>query len=586
MANLSQSSLRNGVFTWLPFALFIFAAPAQPQAVKPDSLAQLSPLELAEFPDDEFVPVPRAGRPSSPAYRFSATNIFTIQVNVNDFGENIIGDAANEPSLTVDPTDPSRMAIGWRQFDTITSNFRQAGYGYSEDGGQTWRFPGVIEPGVFRSDPVLDADSQGNFYYNSLTSVGSDFFCHVFKSSDGGATWDAGTFAYGGDKQWMVIDKTGGPGEGNIYAFWKQSFSICAPGFFTRSSNGNASYENCVTLPDDLIRGTLAVGPEGELYACGQLQDGFAVAKSFNARDSNQVVSWDFSTAVDLGGTLGDRAGPNPAGILGQVWVAVDQSSGPMRGYVYLLAPVKRSSPADPVDIMFARSTDGGMTWSAPVRINDDLSNNAWQWFGTIAVAPNGRIDVTWLDTRDDPGGLASALYYSFSSDGGLNWSANERLSDSFDPHVGWPQQNKIGDYFDMISDDAGAHLAWAGTFNGEQDIYYSRISLPVVAIRDRKSEPGMAGSFALEQNYPNPFNPSTVISYAIEKRDFVQIKILNGLGELVRILVHEEKTPGRYAVTWEGRNDLGEFVSSGAYFYTLTAGDHDLISKRMILLK
>jgi len=65
------------------------------------------------------------------------------------------------------PTNGNRMAIGWRQFNTISSNFRQAGYGFTTNGGQTWTFPGVIEPGVFRSDPVLDTDSDGNFYYNS-----------------------------------------------------------------------------------------------------------------------------------------------------------------------------------------------------------------------------------------------------------------------------------------------------------------------------------------------------------------------------------------------------------------------------------
>ncbi len=86
------------------------------------------------------------------------------------------------------------MAIGWRQFDTISSNFRQAGFGFTTDGGLNWTFPGAIEPGVFRSDPVLDSDSAGNFYYNSLTNSPT-FYCDVFKSSNGGATWDPGTFA-------------------------------------------------------------------------------------------------------------------------------------------------------------------------------------------------------------------------------------------------------------------------------------------------------------------------------------------------------------------------------------------------------
>src|SRR5437879_6819554 len=52
----------------------------------------------------------------------------SFQVNVDANGNNIIGDAANESSIAVDPTDGSKMAIGWRQFDSVQSNFREAGY--------------------------------------------------------------------------------------------------------------------------------------------------------------------------------------------------------------------------------------------------------------------------------------------------------------------------------------------------------------------------------------------------------------------------------------------------------------------------
>ena len=437
---------------------------------KKGALPQSRRLEL---PDDEYVPEPQEGRPTSPAYRFRSSRITTVQVNVNDQGNNIVGDAANEPSIAIDPTDPDRMAIGWRQFNTIFSNFRQAGYGYTTDGGAQWTFPGVIEPGIFRSDPVLDSDSHGKFYYNSLTFQGDDFVCDVFRSSDGGATWDVGTFAQGGDKAWMTIDKTGGTGDGHIYSYWTSSYSICYPGFFTRSIDGGDSYENCISIPGDPFWGTLAVGPDGELYVAGAE---FVVAKSTNAMDPGQAVVWDFSTPVDLDGYIG-WGGPNPGGLLGQAWIATDRSTGPTRGYVYLLCSVGRYSVPDSLDVMFARSTDGGLTWSDPVRINDDPGTDAWQWFGTMSVAPNGRIDVVWLDTRNDPGGFDSELYYSYSEDGGFTWSPNERMSDAWDPHVGWPQQDKIGDYYHMVSDNGGASLAWAATFNGEQDVYYSRIS-------------------------------------------------------------------------------------------------------------
>ncbi len=89
------------------------------------------------------------------------------------------------------------------------------------------------------------------------------------------------------------------------------------------------------------------------------------------------------------------------------------------------------------------------------------------------------RIDVVWNDSRSDPGGFDSALYYSFSTDGGVSWSSDVPLSPSFDPHLGWPQQDKIGDYYDMVSEDDVVHVAWAATFNGEQDVYYLRLEVP-----------------------------------------------------------------------------------------------------------
>jgi len=412
----------------------------------------------------------------SPAYGSSSRGFFMTQVNVNGAGQNILGDAANEPSIAVDPTNPDKMVIGWRQFDSVSSDFRQAGYGYTTDGGVSWTFPGRIEAGVFRSDPVLAADSSGNFYYNSLTTdeFQSDFWCHTFKSTDGGATWDAGTYAYGGDKQWFIIDKTGGVGDGNHYAYWNYVYSTCYPNNFTRSANGGASYESCITVSGTPYWGVNTVGPDGELYCSGT---GFTVSRSDNAQNAGSTITWPLSTTASLDGSISYSGGPNPGGLMGQAWIAANHSTGPDRGHVYLLASVDRSSTPDPCDVMFARSTDGGNSWSSPVRVNDDAGTSAYQWFGTMSVAPNGRIDAVWLDTRDDPGGYDSALYYSYSEDGGLTWSANEALTTAFDPHVGWPQQNKMGDYFHMVSDNAGAHLAFAGTYNGEQDVYYAHIT-------------------------------------------------------------------------------------------------------------
>jgi hypothetical protein len=424
-----------------------------------------------EVPDDPPAGVDRSSMARSPAAVVHRGGFTSVQVNVDSLGQNIVGDAANETTIAVDPTDPSRLVVGWRQFDSVASNFRQAGWAYSHDGGATWTFPGSIDAGNFRSDPVVGVDSTGVFYYYSVRVPSGSFINDMYRSTDGGVTWGAPAFACGGDKAWFTIDRTGGLGHGHAYAFWTSVFSCPgASGHFNRSTDGGLNWDPEVDVPGALRWGTLDVGPNGELYVVGTGNTGLSVARSSNAQDSGREVVFDAEHPVDLGGPLSSSQGPNPGGLLGQAWIAVD----PGTGALYALASVDPAG-ADPLDVHFVRSIDGGDTWSTPVRINDDDAG-AWQWFGTLSVAPGGRLDAIWNDTRNAGGGLASELAYAYSTDGGVTWSANQLLTPPWDPLVGHPQQNKIGDYYHMVSFDDAAHLAYAATFNGEQDAYYLRI--------------------------------------------------------------------------------------------------------------
>ena len=400
------------------------------------------------------------------------------QVNVDEDGNNIPFDAANEPSIAVDPTNPDRIAIGWRQFDTIANSFRQAGFAYTEDGGQTWTFPGVIEPGIFRSDPVLDFDAEGTFYYNSLTTPNNFFMTNSYTSVDGGKTWGPSVFAYGGDKQWTAVDRTEGIGRGHIYQAWSPFAGCCGNNTFNRSTDGGVSFEEAIAIPFSPRFGTLSVGPGGELYVAGVVNANVvAVVRSDSAKDADLPVVFEQAVLVDLGGIVGGiGAGPNPAGLLGQLWVATDHSKTSRRGNVYLMASTLLQG-TDPMDLHFVRSEDGGATFTTPTRINQDPpAANAWQWMGTMSVAPSGRIDVVWLDTSATNTAQICQLYYAFSIDGGETWSEGAAMTPLFDSHAGWPQQNKMGDYFDMISHDDYAYLAYSATFTGGQDVYFLKI--------------------------------------------------------------------------------------------------------------
>src|SRR6266576_396988 len=144
-------------------ALFSALASASAQLAPIHKLPLNEPLEKYNNP-----PAPPRKIETSPRMT-SQFGLFTsFQANVDANGNNILGDAANEPSISVDPTNPSKMTIAWRQFNDVTSNFRQGGWGYTSDGGTTWTFPGVLENNVFRSDPVTNSNEIGQFFYLSL----------------------------------------------------------------------------------------------------------------------------------------------------------------------------------------------------------------------------------------------------------------------------------------------------------------------------------------------------------------------------------------------------------------------------------
>jgi hypothetical protein len=449
------------------------ASEPQPHPVS-STAVDVEPLERpGDPPADPATAAPRStsADPTVIEYR----GFVSYQVNVDADGRNILGDAANEPSIAVDPLDPGRMAIGWRQFDSVSSNFRQAGWAWSAERGRSWTFPGVFTPGVFRSDPVLAADGDGRFYYYSLKQ---NLLCDFFFSDDRGESWTGPRAAFGGDKQWFAIDRTFGPGRGNIYASWSLSSNPWGERVFIRSTDGGRSFSEPVILRPAPIWGTLTVDADGGLYLAGNASFNrgiFVVYRSLDAWDAGVDPTFD-SFTVNLGGRQGafNSSSPNPEGLIGQIWIDADRSDGPHRGDLYIVASLDPSG-GDPQDVHFVRSSDQGESWSLPVRVNTD-DRDAWQWFATMAVAPNGRIDVVWVESLTGSEPNIGQLMYGFSADGGASWSTPVAASPVFDSWRGWPNQNKLGDYYDMTSDATGADLAYAATFNDEQDVYYLRV--------------------------------------------------------------------------------------------------------------
>src|SRR5438093_13472211 len=132
------------------------------------SLASLATASAQTVPQGRHAePLEKPGMPAAApgTYRLESSPrmispfgaFVSYQANVDANGNNIVGDAANEPTISVDPTAGNKITIGWRQFDSGLSNFRQGGWGYTTDSGAPRTFARGLANHALRRDPALNA---------------------------------------------------------------------------------------------------------------------------------------------------------------------------------------------------------------------------------------------------------------------------------------------------------------------------------------------------------------------------------------------------------------------------------------------
>jgi hypothetical protein len=222
--------------------------------------------------------------------------------------------------------------------------------------------------------------------------------------------------------------------------------------------------------------------------------------------------------------------------------------------------------------------------------------------YDSLQPGSTGNINV-WADLRTSVAGVQLKIKYDPQQ---LSFSTAEltQRSKNFNIHYNDDQKGNLTVLFyryfgNPIAPDTGSILslnviAKSGFDKEKLNIYLGEAILAdptAVVIPVDKGEVVLPKSFSLGQNYPNPFNPTTTIRFEIgigggtQQSVQTTLRVYNILGQRVKTLVDEPKSPGIYYQTWDGKDEQGNKVSSGVYFYQLRAGGYNQ-TKKMVLLK
>lgn len=484
----------------------------------------------------------------------------------------------NEPSICVNPLNPMQIMAG------SNLNF----WYYSEDGGYTWIFDELVSPdyGVW-GDPVIIADTAGDFYFFHLSNpvVGNwidRIVCQKFDKQT--KTWNNGSFmglngTKAQDKHWAVVDPT----TNAIYVTWTQfddygsSSSSCQSNIrFSKSLDAGQSWSEAITInevhgdcidSDNTVEGAVpAVGPNGEVYVSWAGPAGIVFDRSLDGGLTwlendifvvDQIGGWD----VDIPGI--QRCNGMPVTVC-------DLSNGPNHGTIYINY-TDLSNGSNDNDVWLVKSTDGGNTWSAPLRVNDD-DPGKHQFFTWMAIdQTKGSLYFVFYDRRNHSGNITD-VYMAASHDGGGSFT-NFKVSET--PFTPSSSGYFFGDYNNISAHNNVVRPIWtrresSGALNLKMAIVGQTVGLPN---RDESL-------LSLDQNSPNPFSQLTIFSYRLIKPSRVKLSVYDMFGKELLVLTEGRKEAGKFEFVFD--NNLYQ-LKPGTYFFGLQANDQTL-KRKMVL--
>lgn len=427
------------------------------------------------------------------------------------------------PAVATHPRDDRIVAVG--EADAYSS---RCSVRVSTDAGLTWTATPVIPqddawPNCVYANfgPIVDVafGPDGTLYYAYSGQDPATYRSRMFlaRSSDLGRTFttirlpwvepDLSKGQFGADAlPTVVVD----PNDADrIYVGWMSNngtwnlsetvlegkeyfWDVTSRPYVVASQDGGRTFSDPVDVAGDVAgwmsEPHLTVGADSEVFAFF----GENVKAPKDAPEGTEAPPAHLYRAVSRDGgrsytqqTLHTRPGKADSDWLSAPSPGVDVRTGDV---YFVWEETAEGAPK----VVFRRSSDGGETWSAPVQLNDAEPQREWsfnEFFSSLTVAPNGRIDVAWYDWRNDltfkEGSEENAfqdVYLTYSEDHGRTWAPNIRVTDrAIDRRIGLWDTGDVQGPIGLASTDRAAYVAWDDTRNGNertmtQDIYFARV--------------------------------------------------------------------------------------------------------------
>ncbi len=439
-------------------------------------------------------------------FLFALVGLFYSQQIVAQHKNIIITQSKNslmgpaEPSIVINPNSQNKMVVGVvsenkRSSDANSFTVKNRIF-YSKDYGKTWKARKLRSKYGDFGDPCMVADNDGNFYYFHLSDPekrgwSGDMILDriVCQRSADGKIWTTGSgIGYNPpkqqDKPWAVFDEY----SGRIFVSWTQFDKYGSSDVQDQSNilfSSSADRGNIWSPPvkinqfsgdcldgDNTPQGAVpAAGPEGTVFVAWSYDE-----KILFDRSMDGGLTWlkeDIVVSEQPGGWSFDIPGFGRAS--GQPVTACDLSYGSYAGSIYVSWSDQRNGERD-TDIWLSKSRDGGITWSDPLKVNDDKKtiNGSHQFFSWMTVdQQTGIIYIVFYDRRNHKD-LQTDVYLAYSKDGGASF-VNEKIS--VQPFV--PDKKFfMGDYNNISAYKGIVRPVWTSILDGQLTVMTAIINL------------------------------------------------------------------------------------------------------------